>query len=371
MSDGITHVGLDAHQETIVVAALLPGTQAPVEDRLANAPETVARWVRRLRSRSAGEVVCAYEAGPLGYGLMRQLEALGVSCVVVAPALIPIKPGDRIKTDRRDARKLAELLRAGLLTPVHAPTPEQEAVRDLCRAREAAKGDEKRVKHRLSKFMLRRGLRWTLGRKMWTRAHLEWLRGRRLEHAADQATLDDHLLALEQLTSRLEALDAKLAAWAGEVPWAEPVGWLRCFRGIDTLTALSVVTELHDWRRFDTPRALMAYLGLVPSEHSSGSKERRGAITRAGNGRLRRLLIEAAWHYRHRPAVGFRLRERRRGQSPAVIAIADRAQHRLHARYQRLLERGKPHNKVVTAVARELVGFLWAALDPQDRRTTA
>jgi len=267
--------------------------------------------------------------------------------------------------------EMRKLLRAGLLTPVHAPTPEQEAVRDLCRAREAAKGDEKRVKHRLSKFMLRRGLRWTLGRKMWTRAHLEWLRGRRLEHAADQATLDDHLLALEQLTSRLEALDAKLAAWAREVPWAEPVGWLRCFRGIDTLTALSVVTELHDWRRFDTPRALMAYLGLVPSEHSSGSKERRGAITRAGNGRLRRLLIEAAWHSRHRPAVGFRLRERRRGQPPSVIAIADRAQHRLHARYQRLQARGKPHNKVVTAVARELVGFLWAALDPRDRRTTA
>jgi transposase len=369
MGDGITYVGLDAHQETVVAAVLGPDAQQPVEDRFANTPEAVARSIRRLRSRSGGEVICAYEAGPLGYGLMRQLEALGVSCRVVAPALIPIKPGDRIKTDRRDARKLAELLRAGLLTSVHAPTPEQEAVRDLCRAREAVKGDEKRGKHRLSKFLLRRGVRWTLGRKMWTRAHLEWLRGRRLEHAADQATLEDHLLALEQLTSRLESLDARLAAFAHEAPWAQPVGWLRCFRGIDTLTALAVVTELHDWRRFDSPRALMAYLGLVPSESSSGGQERRGRITKAGNGRLRRLLVEAAWHYRHRPGVSFRLRERRRGQPPAVISIADRAQHRLHARYQRLQARGKPHNKVVTAVARELVGFLWAALDPHDLRT--
>ncbi len=254
---------------------------------------------------------------------------------------------------------------------MHAPTPEQEAVRDLCRAREAAKARPEAREHRLSKFLLRRGVRWTLGRKMWTRAHLEWLRGRRLAHAADQAMFDDHLLALEQLASRLEALDAQLARFASEAPWAESVGWLRCFRGIDTLTALAVVTELHDWQRFDSPRALMAYLGLVPSKHSSGGQERRGAITRAGNGRLRRLLIEAAWHYRHRPAVGFRLRERRRGQPPSVIAIADRAQQRLHARHQRLNARGKPHNKVVTAIARELAGFLWAALDPRGLRTAA
>jgi len=370
MKKGITYVGLDAHQETIHAAILLPGAARPVEESLANTPEAIRRFVRRLRRRAPGEVVCAYEAGPLGYGLMRQLEELGVGCVVVAPALIPRKPGERIKTDRRDARKLAELLRAGLLTSVHAPTPEQEAVRDLCRAREAAKGDQKRLRHRLAKFLVRRELRWTRGRKMWTRAHREWLRGQRLAHPADQAILDDLLLALEQLEGRLAALDAQIEKWAQEAPWAEPVAGLRCFRGIDTLTALALVAEVHDWRRFPTPRALMAYLGLVPSEHSSGGSERRGAITKTGNARVRRLLVEAAWHYRHRPAVGYRLQERRRGQPPRVIAIADRAQQRLHARTQRLRARGKPHNQVVTAVARELVGFLWAALQPSEAPTT-
>jgi transposase len=364
MNEGITYVGLDAHQERIYAAVLLPGASQAIEDAWANTPEGLRRWVRRLRRRDEGKVVCCYEAGPLGFGLMRELEAQGLLCQVVAPALIPIKPGDRIKTDRRDARKLAELLRGGLLTAVHPPTPEQEAVRDLCRAREAVKRDQIRCRHRLSKFLLRRGVRWTVGRKMWTRAHQAWLKGRRLAHAADQVILDDHLLGLEQLEGRLAALDAQLEAFASEAPYAEPVGWLRCFRGIDTLTALSIVAELGDWRRFESPRALMAYLGMVASEHSSGGKERRGAITKAGNVRVRRLLVEAAWHYRHRPAVGYRLRKRREGQPARVIAIADRAQQRLHARTQRLRARGKPHNKVVVAVGRELVGFLWAAMDP-------
>lgn len=327
----LTYVGLDAHQETIHAAALLPGVEKAAEDPFANTPEVIRRWARRLVQRAAGPVTCCYEAGPLGYGLTRELEGLGVRCVVVAPALIPVKPGDRIKTDRRDARKLAELLGAGLLTEVYAPTAEQEAVRD--RAREAVKRDQIRMRHRLSKLLLRRGVRWTPGRRAWTQAHHGWLRGRRLEYAADQAVPDDHLLGLEQIESRLAALGAKLEAVADEAPYREPVGWLRYFRGFDTLTALALVAELHDWRRFASPRALMAYLGPVPSESSSGDKERRGAITRAGNVRLRRRLVEAAWHYRHRPGVSYRLRERRAGQPARVIAIADRAQHRLHARY--------------------------------------
>jgi transposase len=369
MNQDITYVGLDAHQDTIYTAALLPEAVRAAQDSFANTSEGLRRYVRRLRRRAPGEVVCAYEAGPLGYGLMRELEGLDVGCMVVAPALIPIKPGDRIKTDRRDARKLAELLRSGLLTAVHAPSPEQEAVRDLCRAREAVKRDQTRVRHRLSKLLLRRGVRWSRGHRAWSRAHLEWLRGRRFEYAADQAILDDHLLALEQVESRLAAFDGNLETLAQEAPWAEPVGWLRCFRGIDTLTALSLQAEIHDWRRFGSPGQVMAYLGMVPSERSSGGKERRGGITRAGNVRVRRLLIEAAWHYRHRPAVSYRLRERRRDQPPRVIAIADRAQHRLHARYGRLLARGKAHNQVVVAVGRELVGFLWAALDPKGAGT--
>lgn len=307
MSKGITYVGLDAHKERIHAAMLLPGCGDAVLDTFANTAEGLRRFVRRLKRRVPGSIEVCYEAGPLGYGLQRSLIAQGLDCIVIAPSLIPRKPGDRIKTDRRDARKLAEALRAGLLTEVHPPTPEQEAVRDLCRAREAAKADQKRVRHRLSKFLLRREIRWTAGRNAWTRAHMEWLRGRRLDHPADQAILEDHLLALEQLEGRLSAFDEQIARIAEQVPYAEPVGWLRCFRGVDTLTALSIVTELHDVQRFASPRALMAYLGMVPSEYSTGSRQSRGPLTKAGNSRLRRLLIEAAWHYRHRPAVGYRL----------------------------------------------------------------
>jgi len=365
MHEGTTYVGLDAHKVRIHAAMRLAGEAQAVEQTFANTPEATRRWVRRLRRRASGEIVCCYEAGPLGYALQRDLAAQGLRCQVIAPSLIPAKPGDRIKTDRRDARKLADLLKAGLLTEVHPPTPAQEAVRDLCRAREAAKQDQMRLRHRLSKFLLRRGVHWTPGRQAWTQAHDRWLRGLHFEHAADQAILDDHLLALDQIAGRLQALDGKLEAWAAEPPYAEPVARLRCFRGIDTRTALGIVTELHDWRRFPSPRPLMAYLGVVPSERSSGERERRGAITRAGNRRVRRLLVEAAWHYRHRPAISRELARRREGQPASVIAVADRAQQRLHARYQRMLARGKPHNKVVMAMARELVGFLWAALEPK------
>jgi transposase len=368
MSEDITYVGMDTHKEMNHVAILIAGSTEPITDSFPNTAEAVKRFVRKLKKRAPDqEIRCCYEAGPLGYALQRSLIGLGLDCVVVAPSLIPIKPGERIKTDRRDARKLAELYRAGLLTEVHPPTADQEAVRDLCRTREAAKGDQNRTRHRLTKFLLRRAVRWTTGRKAWTKAHLEWLRSRRLEHPADQTTLDDLLLGLEQIESRLSALDEKMQGFASEAPYAEPVGLLRCFRGIDTLTALSIVTELHDWRRFNSPRALMAYLGMVPSEHSSGNSQHRGALTKAGNKRLRRLFIESAWHYRHRPAVGYRLRTRRKGQPTQTIALADRAQHRLHKRYRHLIERGKPSNKVVAAVGRELVGFVWAALQPQAR----
>jgi len=313
---------------------------------------------------------CQHEAGPLGYTLQRQLVPLGLECIVVAPALIPVKPGERIKTDRRDARKLAELLKGGLLTEVHPPSPQQEAVRDLCRAREDAKQDLHRSRHRIVKFMLRRGLKWTGGRKAWTQAYRTWLRAIRLEHAADQMVFDDYLLAIDQIESRLANLESQLDAICQAAPYRQPVGWLRCFRGIDTTTAITVVAELHDPRRFQSPRDLMAYLGLVPSEHSSGSRQRRGSITKAGNGHVRRILIEAAWHYRHRPAVGLKLRQRRHGQPPRVIGIADRAQQRLCRRYRRLTERGKPPNKVVVAVARELVGFLWAVLTARELQPT-
>lgn len=365
MSESITVVGLDAHKERIHAAIFLPSQENPILDSFANTPEAIRRFVRRLHKQAPGPIKSCYEAGPLGYGLQRSLIALGLDCLVIAPSLIPSKPGDRIKTDRRDARKLAELLRANLLTEVHSPTPDQEAVRDLCRAREAVKEDQKRLRHRLTKFLLRRSIRWTTGRKAWTKAHQQWIRVQRLDHSADQVILGDHILALDQVDGRLCALDEQIAAWSIQEPYAEPVGILCCFRGIGTLTALSIITELHDVRRFHSPRALMAYLGLVPSEYSSGTQVRRGSITKAGNGRLRRLLIESSWHYRHRPAVGDRLKKRREGQPTHAITVADRAQQRLHKRYRRLSERGKIQNKIVTAIARELVGFVWAALQPQ------
>jgi transposase len=362
MDQGTTYVGLDVSKRTIAVSLRSPGRSEPEERSIPNEPRAVARWARRVRREAAGPLVCAYEAGPCGYALQRQLRELGLDCRVIAPSLIPRKPGERIKTDRCDARKLRELLEGGLLTEVHPPTPEDEAVRDLCRAREDAKEDLLRARHRLAKFLLRRGLVFGRGRQAWTQAHTQWLRGLRLEHRADQATFDDYSLAIDQLGERLRRLDGQLAAWATTEPYATPVAWLRCFRGIDTTTAIGLVTELHDFRRFRRPRQLMAYLGMVPSEASSGERTRRGAITKAGNSHARRLLVEAAWHYRHHPWIGRQLRRRREGQPARVIAIADRAQQRLCRRHQRMTARGKAPNKITVAIARELAGFLWAAL---------
>lgn len=274
---------------------------------------------------------------------------------------MPRKPGDRIKTDKRDARKLAELLRAGLLTEVRPPTPAEEAVRDLCRARDDAREDVQRARHRLGKLLLRRGLHYA-GRKNWTKAHRQWMTTIEWEHAAERAVVDDYLLAIEQVESRLMELDARLAETAQTDPYREPVAWLRCFRGIDTLTAMLILAELHDFRRFPNARALMAYLGLVPSEDSTGNRHRRGRITKTGNSVVRRVLIETSWHYQHRAGVGPALAGRRKGQPARVIAIADKAQQRLCRRFRRLLAEHKPAPKVAVAVARELAGFIWAAL---------
>jgi transposase len=292
--------------------------------------------------------------------LQRQLTTTRLTCQVIAPALVPRKPGERIKTNRRDARKLAELLRANVLTEVLPPTPEEEAVRDLCRARDDAREDLQRCRHRLGKFLLRRGLHYT-GRN-WTRAHRAWIDDLAWTHAAERTLVEDYRLAIDHIEARLSELDHRLVDIAEAAPYREPVGWLRCFRGIDTLTAILILAELHDFRRFTSPRALMAYLGLVPGEDSSGEKHRRGRITRTGNTLVRRLLIETAWHYRHRPAIGPALTQRRKGQPGRVIAIADKAQQRLCRRFRRLIEQHKPAPKIAVAVARELAGFLWAAL---------
>lgn len=364
MRNRTTFVGLDAHKATIQVTMLVPD-QKPVEWQIQNEPAAIRRLAKRLLKEGTPELATCYEAGPCGYSLQRQLRSLGVACEVVAPSLIPVKPGDRIKTDRRDARKLAELLRADLLTEVHPPTPEEEAVRDLCRAREDVTEDYLRSRHRLGKMLLRRGIVWGEGKKAWTVPHRVWLRSLRWEHEADQAVFDDYLLAVEQAEERIKSLDAKLDTQAQREPYREPVAWLRCFRGIDTVTALTVVAELHDFRRFGSPRELMAYLGLVPSEYSSSESRRQGSITKAGNSHVRRVLVEAAWHYRRPWLPGYTLKKRRVGQPLQIIALADKAGQRLHRRFVRLSARGKPTCKTVIAVARELVGFIWAALYPR------
>ena len=296
-----TDVGLDTSKKSIQVAMLLPGRREPVEWELANEPAAVKRLAKRLSREAVGELRVCYEAGPCGYTLQRQLRAAGVDSIVVAPSLVPVKPGERIKTNRRDARRLAQALRADGPTEVHSPPLEEEAVRDLSRCREDAREDLLRARHRLGKMLLRRRL--VHCGKAWTQVHRRWLRSLSFEHEADRAVFGDYLQAIEHLEERLRGLEAKLVTVSEKDPYREPVGWLRCFRGIDILTAMTLVAELHDFRRFQSPRGLMAFLGLVPSENSTGDRHRRGPITKAGNTHARRVLIEASWHYRHRPGV--------------------------------------------------------------------
>ena len=362
MKNVTTYVGIDAHKKDLFIAMLIGDQKTPVTWTVPNEPNAVRRLVRKLEREAPGPVRAFYEAGPCGYALQRQLTTPRVSCDVVAPALIPRKPGERVKTNLRDSRKLVELGRGGLLTAVHPPTPAEEAVRDLARARDDAREDLQRCRHRLGKLLLRRGLHHQ-GRN-WTRGHRQWLNSLTWTHAGEQAVVDDYLLAIDHTEARLIELDARLAEIADTEPYRTRVGWLRCFRGIDTLTAILILAELHDFRRFPSPRSLMAFLGLVPGEDSSGEKHRRGRITRTGNALVRRLLVETAWHYQHRPSVGVALTRRRKGQPSRVIAIADKAQQRLCRRFRRLAEHHKPAPKIAVAIARELAGFLWAALQP-------
>jgi transposase len=362
MKQVTTYVGIDAHKKDLFIAMLMGTEPKPVTWQLVNEPNAVRRLVRKLEREAPGPVRVFYEAGPCGYALQRQVTTSRVSCDVIAPALIPRKPGERIKTNRRDARKLAELGRAGLLTTVRPPTPKEEAVRDLCRARDDAREDLQRARHRLGKLLLRRGLHYN-GRN-WTRAHRQWIDSLEWTQAAERSVVEDYLLAIDQVEARLGELDTKLTEIAQTDPYREAVGWLRCFRGIDTLTAILLLAELHDFRRFPSAPELMAYVGLVPGEDSTGEKHRRGRITRAGNALVRRLLVETAWHYQHRPGIGVALARRRKGQPSRVIAIADKAQQRLCGRFRKLAAVHKPAPKIAVAIARELAGFLWAALQP-------
>jgi len=353
-------IAFDQHAATTVAAVLLPGQRTPALHTLTSDSPTIVRVVERLRRQ--GPVRCCYEAGPCGFELHRAFLARGIPCDVIAPALIPRRPGDRIKTDRRDAGQLAVLYRAGALTAIHIPTEQEEAARDLLRCREDIRADLLRCRHRLSKFLLRHGRRFTGTKKAWSKRHDVWLRAQTWPIAALEQTHRAYLRAVEETVARLRAVEEELRALLDLEPLRPRVVRLRCFRGIDDLTALTIAAELGDPRRFPTAPSIMAFVGLVPSEHSSGAKRAQGSITKTGNGHLRRVLVESAWHYRHHPFVSAALRARQRGAPDPVIAHAWTAQHRLHRRYHRLAARGKPKQHVVTAVARELTGFVWAAL---------
>lgn len=359
MKEHTTHVAMDDSKRTIVLGILRPRATEPELRSIPNEPRHLRRCFERLKRD--GRVVACYEAGPSGYDLYRQLTALGVPCQVIAPALTPRKPGDRIKTDRRDAAKLVHLFRAGELTPIHIPDEAAEAVRDLLRCREDVQEDLRRWRHRLLKFLARHGRVYRDGRN-WSQRHWTWLRGQHFGLPPLDRTYQEYRWTVEQLLARLADLDREIATLAETDPYRTSVGWLRCFRGVATLGAMILLAEIGDFQRFQTPRELMAYLGLVPSEDSSGDRERRGSITKAGNTHVRRILIEAGWHYRHAPRLGPALAKRNQGQPPAVRAQAWRAQQRLHRRYRHLVGHGKRPPVAVVACARELVGFLWAAV---------
>lgn len=360
MAEGTTVVvGLDVHKETIAVAvANGDGGEVRSHGVIPNTAMAVGRLIKKL-GPPARLRVC-YEAGPCGYVLYRQLTGLGVACTVVAPALIPTKPGDRIKTDRKDALKLARLHRAGELTAVAAPTPEQEALRDLTRARQAAQADLHRLRQRLRTFLLRQGITEPRTAKRWSARWRVWLAGVQRELPAQQTVLDDLREAIGAIEARVARLTAAVEAQATRGPFAALIAALTSLRGVGVVTAVTLVAELGDPGRFDSPRQLMAYAGLVPSEHSSGGREQRGRITKTGNAHVRSVAVETAWHARRPPRLSRALARRQRDQSAEVVTIAWTAQERLHRRYGRLVAKGKPRPKAAVAVARELLGFVWA-----------
>lgn len=354
------YVGLDTHKDTISVAvADAAGGAARYFGEVANRAPAIAKLLKKLSP--AGEVVSyCYEAGPCGYELYRQISASGHACTVVAPSLIPSRPGDRVKTDRRDSESLARLQRAGELTAVWVPDEEQEAMRDLTRAREDMKHLERQSKQRLNAFLLRHGQRYTAGRSKWTQAHWRWLEKLRFSEPVQQIVLQEYIDCVKQQQLRVQQLELEMARAMDYWRLAPVVEGLMALRGCRLITAMTTVAELGDITRFDTPRQLMAFLGLVPSESSSGPRRRRGGITKTGNGHVRRVLIEAAWCYRFAAKKSAPLQRRAEKSSAAVQAIAWKAQKRLCARYRHLQQRGLMGVKVSTAIARELCGFIWA-----------
>jgi transposase len=363
MVEGICFAGLDVHARKTAAAAVQLGSGEVWKAQLPGSSAAAIEWLQSL----PGPVRAVYEAGPTGFELARAARAAGVEVMVCAPGAIPRQPGDRIKTDTRDALKLARLHAAGQLRPVLIPTPEIEALRDLVRAREDLRGDLMSTRHRVSKLLLRKGILWTGPGETWATRHLQWLSKTRFQEPLLEVVFGEYLAHHEVLLARRDRLDGLIAEQSIQGPWAPTVARLRCLRGVDTLTAVGLVAEIGDITAFSHPKQLASYLGLVPSEHSSGDRRSQGSITKAGSSHARRLLVEAAWHYRRQPSLSLTLRRRQKGQPPAAIDAAWRAQIRLHRRWSHLDgQRGKKRTTVAVAVARELACFAWEIANQPD-----
>ncbi|MCG8601698.1 MAG: IS110 family transposase [Verrucomicrobiales bacterium] len=357
-----TYIGLDVHKNSIVVAiAHADGTPPQYYGKWGGSNLAVERGLVKLLKKlglTKAEVSLVYEAGPSGFVLARRLHQLGYHCIIVGPSEVPEKAGKRIKTDKRDARKLARLHRAGELEAIHIPEPQDEAVRDLCRARTDASQAQARCKQQLGMFLLRNGFRYE-GKTNWTQSHMNYLRKLRMPHLAQQLVAEEYIQAVDAGVERVARIELQmkelLPTWERE-PYVRA---LMCFRGFQEVAAMTEISEIGDLSRFEHPRQLMGYIGLVPDEESSGEKRRQGGITKTGNGHARWMLIECASHYSHSPRVSAQLSARQAGQSREIRAIAWRAQNRLNYRWRRLAARGLHRNKIVVAIARELCGFLW------------
>lgn len=360
MKEKVRFLGMDVHAETISVAVAEAEGEVRSLGTIANRAESIRRLIRKLGA--VEQLRACYEAGPTGYVLYWQLSELGVECAVIAPTLAPVKAGDRVKTDRRDAERLARSHRAGDLTPVWVPDAASEALRDLVRAREAAKQDQLRARHRLAKFLLRQGQRPAAGMKAWTIAYMTWVRQLRFVQPAQDAARLDYLHEVEHMSERIKRLEEAIREAAQQAPpqMQAVIQGLQALRGIALISAVTIASEIGAVSRFQNARRLMSYSGTVPSENSSGKRTQRGGITKSGNAHLRRILGEAAWSYRRKPAVGAALRKRQETVPEEIRQIAWKAQVRLSKRYARLAAAGKDQRKIVTAVGRELLGFVWA-----------
>src|SRR5215472_12189483 len=371
MREKLRFLGLDVHAETIAVAVAEPEGEVRSLGTIANREDSIRKLIKKLGSPE--QLRACYEAGPTGFVLYWQLAQLGVECAVVAPSLVPKKPGDRVKTDRRDALKLARSHRSGDLTAVWVPDEGSEALRDLVRQREAAKQDQLRARHRLTKFLLRTGQRPPLGLKAWTVRYMRWLAQVRYTQLAQEVTRLDCMNEVEHMSARVKRLEEAILELVKQAPQAtqELIRGLQALRGIAHISAVTIASELGNISsRFESARKLMGYSGAFPSENSSGERIRKGSITKAGNAHLRRIVIESAWCYRHLPRVGEKLRKRQEGIPAEIIEIAWKAQNRLHKRYRKLTMAGKDQRKVITAIGRELLGFIWAIAIKAERIAT-